>query len=107
MIRCVGREVKIESVPPRVARAALQLDETGVNGSSFHAQTGRIRHNERGLGLVQIPRRLGPLQRHRATAGVSSNKARHRLSRSVNRQLNAALHRIALTQARCIHRQRS
>jgi hypothetical protein len=57
MIRCVGREVKIESVPPRVARAALQLDETGVNGSSFHAQTGRIRQDERGLGLVQIPPR--------------------------------------------------
>jgi transposase len=30
----------------------------------------------------------------------SSNKARHRLSRTGNRQLNAALHRIALTQAR-------
>lgn len=29
----------------------------------------------------------------------SSNQARHRLSRSGNRQLNAALHRIALTQA--------
>jgi transposase len=31
----------------------------------------------------------------------SSNKQRHRLSRTGNRQLNAALHRIALTQARC------
>lgn len=31
----------------------------------------------------------------------SSNKARHPLSRTGNRQLNAALHRIALTQARC------
>ncbi|MGW5113788.1 transposase [Nocardia sp. NPDC004123] len=31
----------------------------------------------------------------------SSNRARHRLSRTGNRQLNAALHRIALTQARC------
>jgi transposase len=30
----------------------------------------------------------------------SSNKQRHRLSRSGNRQLNAALHRIAMTQAR-------
>jgi transposase len=30
----------------------------------------------------------------------SSNKQRHRLSRSGNRQLNAALHRIAITQAR-------
>jgi transposase len=31
----------------------------------------------------------------------SSNRARHRLSRTGNRQLDAALHRIALTQARC------
>jgi transposase len=29
----------------------------------------------------------------------SSNKARHRLSRIGNRQLNAAVHRIAITQA--------
>jgi hypothetical protein len=48
-------KVKIETVPQRVARAALQLDETGVNGNSFHAQTGRIRPDERGLGPVQIP----------------------------------------------------
>jgi transposase len=41
--------------------------------------------------------------RHNGTAPVpvwSSNRARHRLSRTGNRQLNAALHRIALTQAR-------
>lgn len=31
----------------------------------------------------------------------SSNQRRHRLSRTGNRQLNTALHRIALTQARC------
>ncbi|MGQ4618968.1 transposase [Nocardia sp. R7R-8] len=31
----------------------------------------------------------------------SSNRARHRLSRTGNRQLSAAIHRIALTQARC------
>lgn len=40
--------------------------------------------------------------RHNGTAPLpvwSSNKARHRLSRTGNRQLNAALHRIALTQA--------
>ena len=30
----------------------------------------------------------------------SANKSRHRLSRTGNRQLNAALHRFALTQAR-------
>lgn len=40
--------------------------------------------------------------RHNGTAPVpvwSSNKARHRLSRTGNRQLNTALHIIALTQA--------
>jgi transposase len=39
--------------------------------------------------------------RHNGTAPLpvwSSNRARHRLSRTGNRQLNAALHRIALTQ---------
>ena len=42
--------------------------------------------------------------RHNGTAPLpvwSSNRTRHRLSRTGNRQLNAALHRIALTQARC------
>jgi transposase len=40
--------------------------------------------------------------RHNGTAPLpvwSSNKARHRLSRTGNRQLNAAVHRIAMTQA--------
>jgi transposase len=40
--------------------------------------------------------------RHNGTAPMpvwSSNKARHRLSRTGNRQLNTALHRMALTQA--------
>ena len=53
----VGHEVEIETVPQRVARAALQLDETGVNGSSFHAQTGQFRQDERGSRPVQIPPR--------------------------------------------------
>ncbi|HEV2309436.1 MAG TPA: IS110 family transposase [Acidimicrobiia bacterium] len=42
--------------------------------------------------------------RHNGTAPLpvwSANQTRHRLSRTGNRQLNAALHRIALTQARC------
>jgi transposase len=40
--------------------------------------------------------------RHNGTAPLpvwSSNRERHRLSRTGNRQLNAAIHRIALTQA--------
>ncbi len=42
--------------------------------------------------------------RHNGTAPLpvwSSNQVRHRLSRTGNRQLNAALHRIAVTQKRC------
>ncbi|MEU4625807.1 transposase [Actinoplanes sp. NPDC023801] len=38
--------------------------------------------------------------RHNGTAPLpvrSSNRARHRLSRTGNRQLNAALHRISIT----------
>jgi transposase len=42
--------------------------------------------------------------RHNGTAPLpvwSGNRERHRLSRSGNRQLNAAIHRIAITQMRC------
>jgi transposase len=42
--------------------------------------------------------------RHNGTAPLpvwSANRQRHRLSRTGNRQLNAAIHRIAITQARC------
>jgi transposase len=42
--------------------------------------------------------------RHNGTAPLpvwSGNRERHRLARTGNRQLNAAVHRIAITQARC------
>lgn len=42
--------------------------------------------------------------RHNGTAPLpvwSGNRVRHRLARTGNRQLNAAIHRIAITQARC------
>ena len=42
--------------------------------------------------------------RHNGTAPLpvwSSNRARHRLSRTGNRQLNCAIHRVAITQVRC------
>jgi transposase len=42
--------------------------------------------------------------RHNGTAPLpvwSANKTRHRLSRTGNRQLNCAIHRIAITQIRC------
>lgn len=42
--------------------------------------------------------------RHNGTAPLpvwSANRVRHRLSRTGNRQLNAAIHRVAITQMRC------
>jgi transposase len=42
--------------------------------------------------------------RHNGTAPLpvwSANRVRHRLSRTGNRQLNAAIHRVAITQKRC------
>ena len=50
-------DVKIETVPRRVARAVLQLDETGGNVSLFHAQTGQLGPEERDRHPVQIPPR--------------------------------------------------
>lgn len=61
--------------------AAKILGETaGID--RFHSAAAYARHN----GSAPLP-------------VWSSNKQRHRLSRTGNRQLNAALHRIALTQA--------
>jgi transposase len=47
---------------------------------------------------------MGAFARHNGTAPLpvwSANRERHRLSRTGNRQLNAAIHRIAVTQGRC------
>ena len=74
-VRLVEHEVKIETVPQRAAQAALQLDEMGVNGSSFHAQTGQFRLDERGLGLVQIP----PRAHHQDSILHFASVLRHRI----------------------------
>jgi len=53
-------------------------------------------------GVERFRSRLA-LARHNGTAPTpvwSGNTERHRLSRAGNRQLNAALHHVALTQAR-------
>ena len=66
-----------------------------------------------GLGAAKIVAEVADVRRfhskeafarHNGTAPLpvwSSNKPRHRLSRTGNRQLNCALHRIAVTQGRC------
>jgi transposase len=63
--------------------AAKIIGETAHAGR-FHSKDAYARHN----GTAPLP-------------VWSSNKQRHRLSRTGNRQLNTALHRIALVQARC------
>jgi transposase len=66
-----------------------------------------------GLGAAKIVAEVADVRRfkskdafarHNGTAPLpvwSGNRERHRLARTGNRQLNAAVHRIALTQKRC------
>ena len=42
-------KIKIETVPRCVAHARLQLEETGLNGNAFHAQTDGVRNGQRRL----------------------------------------------------------
>jgi len=63
--------------------AAKLLGETG-GVERFHSRAAFAAHN----GTAPIP-------------VWSGNIVRHRLNRGGNRQLNAALHRIAITQLRC------
>jgi transposase len=62
--------------------AKIMAETAGVD--RFHSAAAYARHN----GTAPLP-------------VWSSDQPRHRLSRTGNRQLNAALYRIALTQARC------
>ena len=56
------------------------------------------------IGDIRRFRSLAAFARHNGTAPIPASSGDHdvhRLNRAGNRQLNAALHRIALTQARC------
>ena len=70
-----------------VISAARILGETG-DIRRFRSQAAYARHN----GTAPIP----------ASSGTGKHGP-HRLNRGGNRQLNAAIHRAALTQARCHH----
>ena len=61
------------------------------------------RRRDRPGGPVPLQRRLRPTQRHRTAASLVVKQTATPLSRTGNRQLNAALHRIALTQHGCTH----
>ncbi|PBC51396.1 hypothetical protein CJ177_33265 [Rhodococcus sp. ACPA1] len=66
------------------SRSAAKIIGENADVDRFHSKEAFARHS----GTVPLP-------------VWSSICARHRLSRSGNRQRNAAIHRIALTQARC------
>jgi hypothetical protein len=86
----------------RDARTVLAAAPTPTQAAKLTtARLRRLPRHTRGEGRF---RSKDAYARHNGPAPLpvwSSNKQRHRLSRTGNRQLNAALHRIALTQARC------
>jgi transposase len=87
-------ETEIAERTTKVAPGLLQVH--GVAALSAAKIIGEV------AGVVRFRSRHA-FARHNGTAPLpvwSGNRRRHRLSRSGNRQLNAALHRIAVTQAR-------
>lgn len=88
----------------RTSSAAPNLREVhGIAGLSAAKIIGEV------AGVDRFRSRHA-FARHNGTAPTpvwSSNTERHRLSRAGNRQLNAALHRVALTQARALPQARA
>lgn len=86
-------EREISQLVERLAPALLAICGCGP------LTAAKILGETAGIGRFKSP---DAYARHNGTAPLpvwSSNRARHRLSRTGNRQLNAAIHRIALTQA--------
>jgi transposase len=73
----------LREIPGVAALSAAKFIAEAAGVSRFKSKNAFARHN----GTAPLP-------------VWSGNRERHRLSRTGNRQLNAALHRIALTQAR-------
>jgi len=98
-IRTLGREIEQRIRP--LAPALLELVGCGpLTAAKIVGETA---------GVVRF-RSKEAFARHNGTAPVpvwSGNTVRHRLSRGGNRQLNAALHRIAITQMRIDERGRA
>lgn len=87
-------ERRITAIVSELAPALLALPGVGaLTAAKIVAETADVRRF----------RSKDCFARHNGTAPLpvwSSNKVRHRLSRTGNRQLNAAIHRIAITQMR-------
>lgn len=101
---------RIESLTLDINELETELDRRTVTA----APNLREVYGVAGLGAAKIIGEVAGVERfrsrhafarHNGTAPTpvwSSNTERHRLSRAGNRQLNAALHRVALTQARAL-----
>lgn len=100
--------VRIRTLTVEINRLAAELDErTSETSPNLRAVPGvGALSAAKFVGEVAGIERFGSrhaFARHNGTAPLpvwSGNRERHRLSRTGNRQLNAAIHRIALTQAR-------
>lgn len=93
---------EIKTLEAEITKLAQRLAPTLLNITGCAALTAAKILGE--TAAVTRFRSAAAFARHNGTAPLpvwSSNRARHRLSRTGNRQLNAALHRIAMTQARC------
>lgn len=94
---CVGAnelERRIGEIVSRLAPALLQM--AGVGALTAAKIVGEVAD-------VRRFRSKDAFARHNGTAPLpvwSGNRVRHRLSRTGNRQLNASIHRIAITQMR-------
>jgi transposase len=88
-------EREIERIVTRLAPTLLGLVGVGpLTAAKIVGETADVRRF----------RSKDTFARHNGTAPLpvwSGNRERHRLSRTGNRQLNAAIHRIAITQMRC------
>jgi len=91
-INDLGRQ--IEALAEKLGPSLLELQGCGV------LSAGKLVGEAAGIGRFKS---RAAFARYNGTAPVpvwSGNSTRHRLSRGGNRQLNAALHRIAITQIR-------
>jgi transposase len=94
-VRERGLEREIERIVTRLAPTLLGLVGVGpLTAAKIVGETADVRRF----------RSKDAFARHNGTAPLpvwSGNRERHRLSRTGNRQLNAAIHRMAVTQMRC------
>lgn len=82
---------RVDSLAPNLLALA---GAGGLTAAKIVAETGDVRRFKSKDAFA----------RHNGTAPLpvwSGNRVRHRLSRTGNRQLNAAIHRVAVTQMRC------